>query len=153
MGNHTLYIYMKHGSNEMKLACYIYYSPGIKFYRQFQKVGARKFRCHNLFVQNHSLSSMQILSLMMPALKSWYCCSITGYINTCQKGKLLCLLWSFLLYWTFCLLWSFSCWTTGCLPTACKQRMILDICYGLWLIMIDTKIFWFQMISTIFMAY
>ena len=24
---------------------------------------------------------------------------------TCQKGKLLCLLWSFLLYWTFCLLW------------------------------------------------
>ena len=80
-------------------------SPGIKFCRQFQKVGARKFRCHNLFVQNHSLSSMQILSLMTPALKSWYCCSITGYINTCQKGKLLCLLWSFLLYWTFCLLW------------------------------------------------
>jgi hypothetical protein len=24
---------------------------------------------------------------------------------TCQKGKLLCLLWSFLLYWTFFLLW------------------------------------------------
>jgi uncharacterized membrane protein YbaN (DUF454 family) len=39
--------------------------------------------------------------------------------------------------------------TTGSLPTACKQRMILDICYGLWLIMIDTEIFWFQMISTI----
>jgi hypothetical protein len=39
--------------------------------------------------------------------------------------------------------------TTGSLPTVCKQRMILDICYGLWLIMIDTKIFWFQMISTI----
>ena len=40
-------------------------------------------------------SSMQILSLMTPVLKSWYC----------HKGKLLCLLWSFLLYWTFCLLW------------------------------------------------
>jgi hypothetical protein len=39
--------------------------------------------------------------------------------------------------------------TTGSLPTACKQRIIPDICYGLWLIMIDTKIFWFQMISTI----
>jgi hypothetical protein len=39
--------------------------------------------------------------------------------------------------------------TTGSLPTACKQRMIPDICYGLWLIMIDAKIFWFQMISTI----
>jgi hypothetical protein len=39
--------------------------------------------------------------------------------------------------------------TTGSLPTACKQRMIPDICYRLWLIMIDTKIFWFQMISTI----
>jgi hypothetical protein len=39
--------------------------------------------------------------------------------------------------------------TTGSLPTVCKQRMILDICYGLWLIMIDTEIFWFQMISTI----
>ena len=38
--------------------------------RQFQKVGARKFRCHNLFVQNRSLSSMQILSLMTLALKS-----------------------------------------------------------------------------------
>ena len=45
-------------------------SPGIKFCRQFQKVGARKFRCHNLFVQNRSLSSMQIVSLMTPALKS-----------------------------------------------------------------------------------
>jgi len=45
-------------------------SPGIKFCRQFQKVEARKCRCHNLFVQNRSLSSMQILSLMMPALKS-----------------------------------------------------------------------------------
>ena len=39
--------------------------PGIKFCRQFQKVGARKFRCHNLFVQNHSLSSMHILSLII----------------------------------------------------------------------------------------
>ena len=39
--------------------------------------------------------------------------------------------------------------TTRSLPTTCKQRMILDICYGLWLIMIDTEIFWFQMISTI----
>jgi hypothetical protein len=38
---------------------------------------------------------------------------------------------------------------TGSLPTACKQKMIPDICYGLWLIMIDTNIFWFQMISTI----
>ena len=56
-------------------------SPGIKFCRQFQKVGARKFRCHNLFIQNRSLSSMQILSLMTPALKSWYCCSITGYTS------------------------------------------------------------------------
>jgi hypothetical protein len=56
-------------------------SPGIKFCCQFQKVGARKFRCHNLFVQNRSLSSMQILSLMTPALKSWYCCSITGYMS------------------------------------------------------------------------
>ena len=56
-------------------------SPGIKFCHQFQKVGARKFRCHNLFVQNRSLSSMQILSLMTPALKSWYCCSITGYMS------------------------------------------------------------------------
>ena len=36
--------------------------------------------------------------------------------------------------------------TTVSLPTACKQRMIPDICYRLWLIMIDTKIFWFQMI-------
>jgi hypothetical protein len=45
-------------------------SPGIKFCRQFQKVGARKFRFHNLFIQNRSLSSMQILSLMTPALKS-----------------------------------------------------------------------------------
>jgi hypothetical protein len=45
-------------------------SPGIKFCRQFQKVGARKFRCHNFFVQNHSLSSMQMVSLMTPALKS-----------------------------------------------------------------------------------
>jgi hypothetical protein len=39
--------------------------------------------------------------------------------------------------------------TTGSLPTACKQRMIPDICYRLGLITIDTKIFWFQMISTI----
>jgi hypothetical protein len=39
--------------------------------------------------------------------------------------------------------------TTGSLPTACKQRMIPDICYWLWLIMIDTEIFWFQMISII----
>ena len=38
--------------------------------------------------------------------------------------------------------------TTGSIPTACKQRMIPDICYGLWLL-IDTKTFWFQMISTI----
>ena len=45
-------------------------SPGIKFCRQFQKVGASKFRCHNLFVQNRSLSSMQIVSLMTPTLKS-----------------------------------------------------------------------------------
>jgi hypothetical protein len=45
-------------------------SPDIKFCRQFQKVGTRKFRCHNLFVQNRSLSSMQMLSLMTPALKS-----------------------------------------------------------------------------------
>jgi hypothetical protein len=56
-------------------------SPGINFCRQFQKVWARKFRCHNLFVQNRSLSSMQIWSLMTPALKSWYCCSITGYMS------------------------------------------------------------------------
>jgi hypothetical protein len=34
-----------------------------------------------LFVQNRSLSSMQIVSLMTPTFKSWYCCSITGYMS------------------------------------------------------------------------
>ena len=40
--------------------------------------------------------------------------------------------------------------TTGSLPTVCKQRMIPDICLRIvTFIMIDTKIFWFQMMSTI----
>jgi hypothetical protein len=104
-------------------------SPGINFCRQFQKVWARKFRCHNLFVQNRSLSSMQIWSLMTPAGRFFYFGAIF-MLKMKQKLRLRT--------------------TTGSLPTVCKQRMIPDICYGLWLIiMIDTKIFWFQMISTI----
>ena len=35
----------------------------------------------------------------------WNHDTVVLLLVTCQKGKLLCLLWSFLLYWTFCLLW------------------------------------------------
>jgi hypothetical protein len=35
----------------------------------------------------------------------WSHDTVVLLLVTCQKGKLLCLLWSFLLYWTFCLLW------------------------------------------------
>ena len=76
-------------------------SPGIKFCCQFQKVGARKVRCHNLFVQNCSSSRMQIVSLVT----LWSHDTVVLLLVTCQKGKLLHLLWSFLLYWTFCLIW------------------------------------------------
>ena len=90
-----------------------------------------------------------------PALKSWYCCSITGYMS---KGLIVTfiMIFSVILDILFTL-GPFSYWkwnrnfvrTTGSLPTACKQRMNPDICYGLWPIVIDTKIFSFQMISTI----
>ena len=35
----------------------------------------------------------------------WSHDTVVLLLVTCQKGKLLCLLWSFLLYWTFCWLW------------------------------------------------
>jgi hypothetical protein len=131
-------------------------SPGIKFCHQFQKVGARKFRCHNLFVQNYSLLSMQILSLndasfevMILLFYYWLhvkrvncyvyydlfcytgCCVYFGAIFTLKMKQKLCLRT-----------------TTGSLPTACKQRMILlrIVTYHDWLenILIPDDIYYFM---------
>ena len=80
----------------------------------------------------------------------WSYDTVVLLLVTCQKGKLLCLLWSFLLYWTFCLLWGhFHAENETETSSENNNRKFTYISYGLWLIMIDTKIFWFQMISTI----
>ena len=114
-------------------------SPGIKFCRQFQKVGARKFRCHNLFVKNRSLSSMQILSLMTPGFEVvmllFYYWLHVKRVNCCVYYDIFCYTERFVYFGAIFMLKMKRKLrlrtTTGSLPTACKQRMIPDICYGL----------------------
>jgi hypothetical protein len=91
-------------------------SPGIKFCRQFQKVGARKFRdaitcsykivlcqtCKFYHSWRQLWSHDTVVLLLFTCQKGKF---VVLLLVTCQKGKLLCLLWSFLLYWTLCLLW------------------------------------------------
>jgi hypothetical protein len=61
----------------------------------------------------------------------WSHDTVVLLLVTCQKGKLLCLLWSFLLYWTFVYFGAIFMLkmkqklslrtTTASLPTACKH--------------------------------
>ena len=94
--------------------------------RQFQKVGARKFRCHNLFVQNRSLSSMILLFYYWLHVKRVNC--YVYYDLFCYTGRFVYFGAIFMLKMKQKLRLRT---TTRSLPTACKQRMIPNICYGL----------------------
>ena len=113
-------------------------SPGIKFCRQFQEIGARKFRCHNLctksFFVKHANFITRDASFEVMILLFYYWLHVKR-VNCYVYYDLFCYTGRFVYFGAIFMLKMKQKLrlrtTTGSLPTACKQRMIPDICYRL----------------------